>query len=377
MSADQAQAVTEVTPAPHALGAIRTALNATFKERKDAIDCVLVALLSQKNAFLLGPPGTGKSAMVNALCSAIGGKYFYIMMGKTTSPEELFGQYSIQALREGRNQRDTAGMLPEAHIACLDEVFKASSAVLNNTLTLMNERTFRNGRDLLKTPLQTVIGASNEIPESEELGALYDRFTLKVKVDYIQQDAEAAAIMFGTDVESAEIPKITLEQLTLAQEAALKLPVPKDIRQALLELRRLIKQEGLQVSDRKWRQAVEVIQAFAHLNGHAEVQEDDLEILEHVLWEKPDQFKTVKRLVSKVSNPVGEQVQKIMDAVQEVFEDIKSQKIQPADAANKIKGAIRQLEKLGKPEQNPKLKAALDSVRKIQQQILKEFLGLE
>lgn len=356
---------------------IRDALNANFCERKSVIDCLMTAILSKKNVFLLGPPGTAKSALANALCNAIGGKYFYCMMGKTTAPEELFGQVSIEGIKNSRYERNTTDMLPEAHIACLDEVFKSSSAVLNTTLTLMNERTFRNGTKVLKTPLQTVIGASNEIPEAEELAALYDRFTIRVKVDYIQQDSELERLLMSGDVEAAPIPTITLEQLHQEQDAVSKVEMSKEIVGSILEIKRLLKQEGMQSSDRTWKQVIQVIKAYAHLNGHTAVEETDLEILENILWEKPEQYKTVKRIVAKVSNPVGEQVMKLTDAIQEVFEHLSQSQIQPTDAANKIKTAIKQLEKLNEKKTNPKVVEALENGRKIQRAILKEYLGFE
>lgn len=64
----------------------------------------------------------------------------------------------------------------------MDEIFKANSAILNALLTLLNERLFDNGNERLPVPLLCLVGASNELPESEELDALYDRFLIRRKV---------------------------------------------------------------------------------------------------------------------------------------------------------------------------------------------------
>ena len=70
-------------------------------------------------------------------------------------------------------------------MAFVDEIFKANSAILNSLLTLLNERLFDNGNQRLETPLLCLVGASNELPESEELDALYDRFLIRRKVNQV------------------------------------------------------------------------------------------------------------------------------------------------------------------------------------------------
>jgi MoxR-like ATPase len=61
------------------------------------------------------------------------------------------------------------------------------SAILNSLLTLLNERLFDNGNQRLPVPLLCLIGASNELPESEELDALYDRFLIRRTVNQVRR----------------------------------------------------------------------------------------------------------------------------------------------------------------------------------------------
>jgi MoxR-like ATPase len=65
-------------------------------------------------------------------------------------------------------------------------VFKANSAVLNSLLTILNERLFDNGSQRVPVPLICLVGASNELPESEELDALYDRFLFRFNVSPVR-----------------------------------------------------------------------------------------------------------------------------------------------------------------------------------------------
>ncbi len=62
---------------------------------------------------------------------------------------------------------------------------QANSAILNTLLTLINERLFDNGSQRVGVPLITMVGASNELPESEELDALYDRFLVRKLVKQV------------------------------------------------------------------------------------------------------------------------------------------------------------------------------------------------
>ena len=84
--------------------------------------------------------------------------------------------------RSDRYERLTAGYLPSAEVAFLDEVFKANSAILNTLLGLLHERSFDNGQHRVDVPLVCLVGASNEVPQDESLHAFYDRVLLRVPV---------------------------------------------------------------------------------------------------------------------------------------------------------------------------------------------------
>ena len=165
-------------------------LNSVLFERDEAIRCALVALLTRQHIVLLGPPGTAKSMLVtelaNRISPATGGglRSFVWLMTRFTTPEELFGPISVQGMKKDEYRRILTNKLPEAELVFLDEVFKANSAVLNALLTILNERQFDNGPARLAVPLISLFGASNEMPQGEDLAALWDRFALRVMVEY-------------------------------------------------------------------------------------------------------------------------------------------------------------------------------------------------
>lgn len=177
---------------------IREELTQAFLERSEVIDGALTALLSGHHVLLIGPPGTAKSMLADELCRRLhGGTYFQWLLTKFTTPEELFGAVSLRALESDEYRRVTTRKLPEAEIAFLDEVFKANSSILNAILTVMNERRFHNGRDVTEVPLISLFGATNELPEEDELQALYDRFLLRYVVGYIADDFRFLRMLQG------------------------------------------------------------------------------------------------------------------------------------------------------------------------------------
>src|SRR3954468_19227419 len=147
-----------------------------FVGKDEIVDLMGVALVAGENLFLLGPPGTAKSALVYELGRRLEGRTFEYLLTRFTEPNELFGPFDIRKLREGELVTNTEGMLPEAEFVFLDELLNANSAILNSLLLALNERLFRRGRETRRLPALLFVGASNHLPEEESLRALFDRF---------------------------------------------------------------------------------------------------------------------------------------------------------------------------------------------------------
>jgi MoxR-like ATPase len=273
-------------------------LDTSFVERKKAVRLCLLAMLSGEHVVLLGPPGTAKSLLARTICGSIQeGTYFDYLLTRFTTPDEIFGPLSIKKLEQDIYERQTESYLPSAHIAFLDEIFKANSSILNSLLTLINERIFHNGSQLMKVPLRSIFGASNETPEDDTLNALYDRFLVRVIVNFVEQDESFSSIVFG---KAGTIPiktKLTIKELDSLAKSAKSINVRKPAQEMVLVLKRKLAEIGVVLSDRRWKQVIGLLKTMAAASKRRSVQETDFLVLQEMLWDEPSQIDGIRRIV--------------------------------------------------------------------------------
>src|SRR5687768_12303112 len=207
-----------------AAAAVRRAVEEASRgliERESLVETVALAAVAREHVLVLGPPGTAKSEAVRRVAQALGGRYFEYLIGRFTEPSEVFGPVDLRKLREGLVETETSGMLPEAEIAFLDEVFLGSTAILNTLLGLLNERTFRRGHTRMQCPLRVCVGASNGLPEDESLAAFADRFLARIFVEPVPDPRLEDLLAGGASLWShAEARTTSLEALDVLAQVA-------------------------------------------------------------------------------------------------------------------------------------------------------------
>ncbi len=281
------------------LNSVLRYLKSTFVGKDEIIDLMGICLVARENLFLLGPPGTAKSAMVRELSNLLRGKTFEYLLTRFTEPNELFGPFDIRKLREGDLVTNTEGMLPEATLIFLDELLNANSAILNSLLMVLNERVFRRGRETKDLPVLMIVGASNHLPEDEALQALFDRFLVRVQCDNVAPELLSEVLRAGWALEQRngqKRPEIAAEDVQKLQGQLATVNL-QNIQKTYLELIQQLRNCGLRVSDRRAVKLQRLIAASALLCKRRKAIPSDLWVARYI-WDAEEQIEVIAGIVN-------------------------------------------------------------------------------
>ncbi|MHB1606122.1 MAG: AAA family ATPase [Leptospirales bacterium] len=269
-------------------------LNKFFLEREEVIRSAILALLTQEHVYQIGAPGTAKSFLIRSLVRILeGARYHETLLNGETSLESLLGKEQV----------------PDAHVVFLDEVFRAPKETLLGLLPILNERIAYLPTPR-KVPLLTLFGASNQNPSpADGLDAFYDRFTFRSIVRPIADSGNFQRFLsmeFPETIETGRtLPhscgKLRLEEFTQSRNAIGKeIRVGKGGMNAMLHLRERFSQEGVWISDRRWKKVLMAARAVAAWSFQDTVEPLHFKDLICVLWTYPTEIRIIERILQEI-----------------------------------------------------------------------------
>lgn len=293
-------------PLHERLRQLASTLERQFLGKDEIIRLLMISVVAGEHCVLLGPPGTAKSALIRSLAELMQAQYFEYLLTRFTEPNEIFGPVDIVAFREGTYRRNTQGMLPEAEVVFLDEVFKANSAILNALLTLLNERKFTSGGKVMRCPLISVFAASNEVPGDETLNAIFDRFLLRVHSDNLDAYHFSELLQRGIQHEIRQMageptrPVVAAKELAdLGKNFGGRMNFSDTFLSAYKGIVFQIRAEGISLSDRRVVKMLKLFAASAYLDGRSTTDPSDFFVLKHI-WNNQDQAAILEGVVQPV-----------------------------------------------------------------------------
>lgn len=322
------------------VGEILNQLNTYLYEKETVMQRVFLSAIAGESTFLIGPPGVAKSLMARRLKYAFSSSIaFEYLMGKFSTPDEIFGPVSISKLKnEDKYERMVDHYLPGANIIFLDEIWKASPAIQNALLTVLNEKVYRNGEQEIKVDIRGLIAASNELPlKGEGLEALWDRFLIRLRIDNIQAEPlfnEMITLPKAApkDVIAPEV-KITDEEYHTWQKAINQVTVPRHVLGLINRIKFTLAQRNnplepeahIYISDRRWRKIVHLLRTSAFLNGRSAVNAQDALLISDCIWQELEQIEEVYQIVIGCLSNYGYRQLVHLDVLQEELQNLKKE----------------------------------------------------
>lgn len=292
-------------------------LNSEIVEHQEAVHGAVLALVTGEHIFLLGPPGGAKSLLADRMRARIGNaRQFKTLLSPFATPEGIFGPWDLMALKEGRYARLPEGYLAAVELAFIDEIWNASDAILHDLHMVTNEREVVNDGRIVPVPLSTMICASNVLPQNSHLTAIYDRILLRYVVPHIIDDGNFVK-MLRLSIDQP-MPIMAWADVQTAKDQVAAVAVDDEVFTALTEVRRDLRAKNIDITDRRFKRALRILQGEAWLEGLEAVDVDQIMVLTHVLWDDPAQIPDVESILSEKASPREKEALELLDEIAKI-----------------------------------------------------------
>ena len=284
---------------------LKNELSKRFVEKDVEINALLVGLLSREPVIIVGLPGTAKTKLIETLAKMINCKYFVYLLTRYTEPDEIFGPIDINALREGKYIRIMKNTILDADVVFLDEIFKASSAIRNTLLRILNEKKYTFTSMDIPVNWLGFYSASNEISTDSEDQALYDRLVIRIFTHYVSATNIKELLMKGIELEdnyvSPVIMKEEVQELQRIVSERFKMLKNDSVLDRYIEALMELRMKGIELSDRRKIKVLKVATSISVLYGATDVTLDDVaEALRLVAPHSEDDIPKIEEVIARV-----------------------------------------------------------------------------
>ena len=192
--------------------ALRDAIAGLIVGQQQAVDLLLVAVLSEGHVLLEGVPGVAKTLMAKLLASAIDAKFSRIQFTPDLMPSDITGS---SVYRPDRGEFEFRPGPAFANIILTDEINRAPAKTQAALFEVMEEKqiTYDGVTYPMSYPFM-VIATQNPIDQEGTYRlpeAQLDRFIFKIKVGYPDMEQETEIMQrhnSGLFIRNPEMPKV-------------------------------------------------------------------------------------------------------------------------------------------------------------------------
>ncbi|MBM4077274.1 MAG: MoxR family ATPase [Planctomycetes bacterium] len=263
---------------------LRKRLNHVIRGKSEAIEFVLVCLLSRGHLLLEDRPGLGKTTLAKSLVAALGGRYSRVQCTPDLLPTDITG-FNILNQKTLEFEFRQGPVFSDVLLA--DEINRATPRTQSALLEAMAERQVTvDGHRFALSEQFFVIATQNPsdqhgtypLPEAQ-----LDRFAMKLQLGYPEKNDEIELLQADLRTEMAprdDSPIVSREDLARLQQAVARTAVADSLQKYLVEFAAATRnhpQIGLGVSPRGvliWQRAA---QAHAFLSRRKYVVPEDIQ----------------------------------------------------------------------------------------------------